>query len=1027
MAGGARGLYEMLVTEALATRLGQVDLEPRTEPLRAAEAPDRIALHIGTLVRRALGSLPDKERAAVGIELARQLIATVQAALADSDVTPDSPVAPATLLSALLARRPDGSAEHIAEPLIPLLDTALLTNAPGEPTLASQLTAEIRSADRIDLVIAFVRWSGIKHMTAALAEHAAAGRPLRLLTTTYTGSTEGRALDALRELGASIRVSYDTSSTRLHAKAWLFHRASGFSTAYIGSSNLTHWAQVTGLEWNVRVSGARNPDVIDKVAAVFEAYWQGGDFVPYDPAEFAARSATTADTPEILLSPIEIRLEPFQERLLEQIALARQLGRHRNLLVSATGTGKTVMAAVDYARLRAFLPRARLLFVAHREEILLQSLATFRHALRDHAFGELQVGGRRPARFDHVFASIQSLHATGLADLAPDHFDVVVIDEFHHAAATTYQTLLDHIDPRELLALTATPERADGLPILHWFDDRIAAELRLWDAIDQHRLTPFEYFGIHDGLDLRDVPWRRGRGYDVDGLEKLYTGNDAWARGVLAQLSRHADPATMRVLGFCVSIDHARFMARVFQAAGLAATAIWADTPAAERRAALADLAAGRLRVLFSVDLLSEGVDVPVVDTLLLLRPTDSPTLFLQQLGRGLRKAPGKATCTVLDFVGHHRKEFRFDRRLRALLGGTRQDVIDQVEHDFPFLPAGCHMELDPVARDIVLASIRQAVPSRWSARVAELADLARATPDPSLADYLAATGLDLDDLYAGDRSWSDLRAAAHLPILPSGPHEPILRRAIGRLLHTDDLERLTTYRRFLSLPDPPAPASLSERDSRLLRMLAFSLTDRVLPRKATLADAVTLLWQHPQVRAELLDLLPVLADRIDHLHHPLDDRPDVPLQVHARYSRIEILAAFGLADAARGKAWQTGVYYARAARADLLAFTLDKTSGAFSPTTRYRDHAISRTLFHLESQSVTRASSSTGLRYQQHASLGSSIMLFARLRTSDRAFHFLGPATYVSHVGETPMAITFRLHHSLPGDLFATFAAALA
>jgi superfamily II DNA or RNA helicase/HKD family nuclease len=1025
MAGGARGLYEVLVTEALSTRLRDLDgtLEPRTDELRPAEAADRIALHVGQIVRRALGSVPEKERAAVGIELARQLVAAVQGALADSDVAPDSPVAPAAVLRALLARRPDGSAEHIAAPLIPLLDTALLTNAPGEPTLSSQLAAEIRSADRIDLVIAFVRWSGIKHMMAALAEHADAGRPLRLLTTTYTGSTEGRALDALREAGASVRVSYDISSTRLHAKAWLFHRASGFSTAYIGSSNLTHSAQVTGLEWNVRVSGARNPDVIDKVAAVFEAYWQGGDFVPYDPAEFAARSATTAIAPEILLSPLEIRLEPFQERLLEEVALARQLGRHRNLLVSATGTGKTVMAAVDYARLRAFLPRARLLFVAHREEILLQSLATFRHALRDHAFGELWVGGRRPARFDHVFASIQSLHATGLADLAPDHFDVVVIDEFHHAAARTYKDLLDHIQPLELLALTATPERSDGLPLLHWMGGRIAAELRLWDAIDQHRLSPFDYFGIHDGLDLRDIPWRRGRGYDVAGLENLYTGNDAWARGVLAQLSRHAAP-TMRALGFCVSIDHARFMARTFQAAGLAATAIWADTPAAERRAALTDLAAGRLRVLFSVDLLSEGIDVPVVDTLLLLRPTDSPTLFLQQLGRGLRKAPGKSTCTVLDFVGHHRKEFRLDRRLRALLGGTRQDLISSVEHDFPFLPAGCHMQLDPVARDIVLDSIRQAVPSRWSAKVEELRALG---PDTTLATYLDESGLDLDDVYAGDRSWSDLRADAGLPVEPSGPHEPVLRRAIGRLLHIDDLERLDTFGRFLASPLPPDLASLSERDARLLRMLAFSLTDRVLPRKATLADAVTLLWQHPQIRAELLDLLPVLEGRIDHLHHPLTDRPDVPLQVHARYSRIEILAAFGLADAARGKAWQTGVYWAKPAGADLLAFTLDKTSGSFSPTTRYRDHAISRTLIHWESQSVTRADSSTGLRYQQHASLGSSIMLFARLRTSDRAFHFLGPATYVSHESETPMAITWRLAHPLPGDLFATFAAALA
>jgi superfamily II DNA or RNA helicase len=356
---------------------------------------------------------------------------------------------------------------------------------------------------------------------------------------------------------------------------------------------------------------------------------------------------------QIVLSPIELRLEPFQERLLEQVELARQQGHHRNLLVSATGTGKTVMAAVDYARLRERLARSRLLFVAHREEILTQSLATFRHALRDASFGELWVGGRRPAQFEHVFASIQSLHAADLGHLGRDHFDVVIVDEFHHAAAPSYDRLLSHLHPRELLGLTATPERSDGLSLLHWFGGRVAAELRLWDAIDQHRLTPFVYYGISDGLDLREIPWRRGRGYDVEGLEKLYTGNDIWARLVLDQLRRRTDDlSAMRALGFCVSIEHARFMARVFRAAGIAATAIWADTPPAQRRAALIDLDHRRIQVLFSIDLFNEGVDLPAVATLLLLRPTDSPTLFLQQLGRGLRRSPGKSVCTVLDFVG---------------------------------------------------------------------------------------------------------------------------------------------------------------------------------------------------------------------------------------------------------------------------------------------------------------------------------------------------------------------------------------
>ena len=1029
--GSGRGLYEVLITERLAARLQELEdgLEPRTDGLRPAEAGDRIALHLARLIRQAIATVPENDRARAGIDLARRLVAEMDTILA-AGLGPDAPVPPGTVLRAVLGRRPDGTVETIPEPLIPLLDTALLTNAPGEPRVGSQVLAEIRSADRIDVVMAFIRRSGISPLVDALRAHCERGQALRVLTTTYTGCTEKRALDELRAIGAEVRISYDTTTTRLHAKAWLFHRSSGFSTAYIGSSNLTHSAQVTGLEWNVRVSGARNPDVVDKVAAVFESYWNGGDFVAYDPVEFAAR--TVADRPggpDILLSPLEIRLEPFQERLLEQIALARQLGRHRNLLVSATGTGKTVMAAVDYARLRQDQPRARLLFVAHREEILAQSLATFRHALRDHAFGELWVGGRRPAQFDHVFASIQSLHATGLADLAADHFDVVIIDEFHHAAARSYRELLEHLRPRELLGLTATPERSDGLPVLHWFGDRIAAELRLWDAIDQHRLCPFEYFGIHDGLDLREVPWRRGRGYDVAGLEKLYTGNDVWARGVLVQLARRVDTGAMRALGFCVSVEHARFMARVFREAGVPAVAVWADTPGEERVAALRDLADGRVRVVFSVDLFNEGVDVPAVDTLLLLRPTDSPTLFIQQLGRGLRRSTitAKTTCTVLDFVGHHRKEFRFDRRFRALLGGSRKDVIEAIERDFPFLPAGCHMELDPVARDLVLASIRQAVPSRWAAKVDELSRLASGGTEVSLGRYLDEVGVDLEDVYAGGKSWSDLRSDAGLAVLPPGPAERPLRRACGRLLHLDDLERLEVYARLLSRPSPPDPVGLPPREQRLLRMLVASVADSALERATTVAEGAALLWAHGQIRAELVELMGVLADRIDHVHPPMEGRPDVPLQIHARYSRIEILAAFGVGEAARAAPWQTGVYWARDARADLLAFTLDKTSGQFSPTTRYRDYAVSRELIHWESQSVTRADSETGRRYQEHVARGSDVMLFARLRSDDRAFWFLGPATYVGHESEMPMAVTWRLRHPLSGDLFAGFAAAVA
>lgn len=1031
MAGSDRGLYEALLTEELEARLHELGerLVAQRRELRTAEAADRIALHLSRVIQRAVETIDDSKRVSEGIRLAQELIAQLAATLDSPEFSADAPRSPAGVLRAVSHKLPDGKVESLEEPLIPLLDTALLTNAPGEPGVGRQLRTEIASADRIDLVMAFVRLSGIRPLSETLRAFCESGRVLRVLTTTYTGSTEGFALELLRKLGAQIRVSYDTGMTRLHAKAWLFQRKSGFSTAYVGSSNLTHSAQVTGLEWNVRVSGARNPAVIEKIAAVFETYWNSGDFAPYDRDEFRARTEVDpSNAPALVLSPVEIRLEPFQERLLEQIEMSRRAGHHRNLLTAATGTGKTVMAAVDYSRLRQRLPRSRLLFVAHREEILAQSMATFRHALREPAFGERWVGGKRPQRFEHVFASIQSLHATGLELVDADQFDVVIVDEFHHAAAPSYQALLHHLKPRELLGLTATPERADGLPVLEWFDNRIAAELRLWDAIDQHRLVPFAYYGVHDGLDLRRIPWRRGGGYDVEGLSNLLTADDAWARMVLSQLiDKIADPSRMRALGFCVGVQHAHFMARVFRNAGVAAVAVSGDTPEEERKDALRKLASGELNVVFSVDLFNEGVDVPEVDTLLLLRPTDSATLFLQQLGRGLRRHSSKAICTVLDFVGHHRREFRFDRRLRALIGGTRKHIERQLQEGFPFLPAGCHLELDPVASEIVLRNIREAVPARWEAKAAELRAFVSAGHDLNLAEFLRESGLELEDVYTAGRCWSDLIEAAQLPTLKAGPQERVLRRACGRLLHIDDATRIEAFSRLVSVTAVPKRGILEAREERLLRMLVASVTGSVVDKHAGLYDGSRLLLSHPQILEEIKQLLAVLAERMGHLGRPLPELPEVPLELHARYTRVEILAAFGVGEGARVLPWQTGVFWVDSVPADLFAFTLDKTKGQFSPTTRYRDYAISPNLIHWESQSVTRADSETGLRYQRHAEQGSYVMLFARHRVDDRSFYFLGPARYVSHESERPMSITWRLKHALPGDLFASFAAAVA
>ncbi len=292
----------------------------------------------------------------------------------------------------------------------------------------------------------------------------------------------------------------------------------------------------------------------------------------------------------ISLSGLTVTPYSYQQEMLDAIDVERQVhDRHRNLVVAATGTGKTVIAALDYRRLcePAGDASPSLLFVAHRKEILEQSLRTYREVLADPDFGELYVGGARPERWRHVFASVQSLSAYGIDRIPADAYEIVVVDEFHHAEARTYRKILDHLAPRELLGLTATPERADGVDVRQFFGGRTAAELRLWDALGADLLCPFHYFAVADGTDLRRISWSKGR-YDEEQLSNVFTGNDARALVVLKQLrDKVTNVGAMRALGFCVSVAHAEYMARVFNEAGIPIPCRqWSDTATRARAGA---------------------------------------------------------------------------------------------------------------------------------------------------------------------------------------------------------------------------------------------------------------------------------------------------------------------------------------------------------------------------------------------------------------------------------------------------------
>ena len=1017
------GLYEKVVSEELRQILEQLDgFRATTTGLDPDEGHVLLIQYLSALTAAVLRAYPRKDRIGRQIQLVNRIVAVLEdeapGALSGGDH------ATSEVLRAVHAARNEGlvPAGPPPRPGISLAQSELLVNARGEYRIGRELEREIQSADRIDLLCSFIKWSGLRLLIGSLKRFLEEGKTLRVITTVYMGATDRRALDTLVRLGGQVRISYDTRRTRLHAKAWLLKRETGFSTAYIGSSNLSAAAQLDGLEWNVRVSGVDAPRIVHKFEATFDTYWDDPEFVPYagtqeerselDRALGREGAAEGAEPLELF----DIRPYPFQQEILERLATERTVhGRTRNLVVAATGTGKTIVAALDYRRLCAERSPRTLLFVAHRKEILEQSRRVFRHVLREPGFAELYVEGRRSERGSHVFASVQSFSRLDLEELSPKAFDVLIIDEFHHAAAPTYERMLRHFRPEILLGLTATPERADGQSILHWFDDRIAAELRLWDAIDRGLLAPFQYFGTSDETDLSQVRWRRGR-YDDGELTALYTGDDLRARRVIDALrDRVADSRRMRAIGFCVGVEHARFMAARFGAAGIPALAVTGQTPRQERDQAIGRLRRREVNVLFTVDLFNEGVDIPEVDTVLFLRPTESATVYVQQLGRGLRLHEDKECLTVLDFIGAARKEFRFDLRYRALLGTTRRGLQRQIEAGFPLLPSGCAIQLDRESREAVLENIRKSLGSRTSTLVSELRRLG---PDTGLGAFLREAGIDRYELYRGGRFFSDLRRAAGFEVPRSGPDEDRLGRALGRLLHVDEPNRIRFCERVL---DPSFnPDALVEHSRRRLMMLLCVLFG---PSAAgDIRGFHARLLEHPAISQELGELLVVLRSDVSHVPRRADLPAELPLALHCSYGRDEIMAAFGDVRNSVLRQPREGVVFHAPTRCNLLFVTLNKSERDYSPSTMYEDYAVSAELFHWQSQSTTRAETGKGRRHKEHESLGVTPLLFVRQnRKSDHGatapYVFLGPLKYVSHEGERPMNILWRVLTPIPAD----------
>ncbi len=1036
------GLYEQIINKEIHEEIRNLPKDLfDTRDIDKEEASQIISSYLTSIIKQGFDNIIDRRGSEISdqIKLANKIIDIVKQETECEEYKDYEIDSEAKQLLAILSENDPRlitkkKASDLPRPESSISQSSIFTGgAVKEPQLIYELQKEIETADSIDFLVSFIKWSGLVKILKELQEFTNSGKKLRVIATTYTGATDAKAIHELSQLpNTEIRISYDTKTTRLHAKAYIFHRNNGFSVAYIGSSNLTNPALTSGLEWNFKVASKDLPETWEKIVGSFDSYWNAPEFTEYTGADeeklqkaLKAEKHFSSDTDQTYI--FDIHPYSYQQEILDKLDAERKIReRYQNLVVAATGTGKTIISAFDYKRFykENSGKTNKLLFVAHREEILKQSRDAFRVVLRDPNFGELFVGDNRPNDIKHLFVSIQTLNSQQFwAKLPPDFYDFIVVDEFHHAAADSYQKLLQYFKPKILLGLTATPERMDGKTILSWFGDHIAAEIRLPEAIDRKLLSPFQYFGVSDNADLSRIHWVRG-GYDRDQLSKLYTEDkhiaDQRATLIIEKLKYYvSDISKVKGLGFCVSKDHAKYMSAFFNAYGIHSLCLTSETNRFERDNAKNQLVSGNIKFIFVVDLYNEGVDIPEVNTVLFLRPTESLTIFLQQLGRGLRLADDKDCLTVLDFIGIANSHYNFEEKFQAIASDTRQSVLYQVQHGFPYVPKGCFIQLEKKASQIILDNIKKHFKGKTSI-ISRITTFENDTGlELNLQNFLDYYHLDSRSIY---RDFSFKRLCADAGVIENftEPVESKLTSGFSRLVSIDSRRWIDfLLNRFLprceSHEDPFT--GWTSNELRMIHMFYVSVWNEIIKdwNADQVFENIYNLIDSPNMLAELREILTYNLDHLDFIDEPLTLGFDCPMDLHCSYTRDQILTALDCLVPVR-----EGVKYLPEKKTDILFVTLNKSIKEYSPSTLYKDYSINETLFHWQSQSTTSETGSTGQRYINHDKLKSNVLLFVREFKSDEfgitsAYTCLGKVHFRESHGSSPMNIIWELERPIP------------
>ena len=1034
------GIYEALVTQLINNKLSKLEQEDfyiEKSRIDKAEASTLLSKHLAHSISAALSTIRGEHQLEQQIEIANRIILFLKDELKIEGFEDDLIETEGKILKAVFSKVDAHFSDlnlHLKEitPYTRLTHSELFTGGNVGLSLESELKKEILSANRIDFLVSFIKFKGIIILEEALKDFTDRGGKLRVITTTYMGASDYKAIQLLSKLrNTEVKISYNTGNERLHAKAYLFYRNSGFHTGYIGSSNFSRSALTDGLEWNLKVTTKEVSHIIDKFQKTFDSYWESEDFEMFDDEIHREKLITslqkgTNPTLDIGASAFfDLKPYPFQKEILEKLEVERAVhNRNRNLIVAATGTGKTMISAFDYKRFKQQNESAKLLFLAHRKEILTQSLATFRGVLKDNNFGELMVDGIEPAIFKHVFASVQSLNnRLEILNLSPDYYDYIVIDEAHHQKAKSYRRIINYFKPKVLLGLTATPERMDGGDIQEDFHNRIAAEIRLPEALNRKLLCPFQYFGISDSIDLSKVSWVGGR-YVASELTNLYTSNDRRVGEIITNLEKYTkDKHDVRALGFCVTIEHAKYMAEKFILAGFKAAFLTSEN-GHERGELRSQFQNKEINYLFVVDIFNEGVDIPEIDTVLFLRPTESLTVFLQQLGRGLRLAEGKEALTVLDFVGNSRPEYNFENKFRALIGKTTTSVKKELEDDFPHLPLGCSIILEKQAKKSILDNITQATSHRRNQLIQKIQQFEHATTLPlTLKNFIKLYNIPLEFIYRRD-SWKRLcQLAGRIDGFESDNEKDVLSAIRNKWLSTNSISYFSFILKLAKQGFDIKLADFNEIEKQMLLMLHYDVW-QTAGGFVNLEKSIRAIGANKVLVDEIIELMELLIDKVDFKEFEIHLPYKQPLKVHARYTRDQIIAAFGFSTFERKYPSREGVAYNEELNTELLFINLIKSEENFSPTTMYDDYAVTETQFHWQTQNSARADRGKGLSYITHKEDGKRIMLFVREKPTDEfgntmGYVFLGEGSLMDYYGSQPMSINWKLHEPMPNYMW--------